>query len=162
VESEPEMPLTKRMPAEYIKAEDSDPGTTPLGIKSVRFHYTCILVPRNTNQFLARDLSERLGFILPQLHLGYGWRMTSISIRPLYLLWSVVVPYNVSPFQVVREIRRRTTTHIFSNFPTLMKGNEANDFWAPGFLAISGTESPSINLVYDFIRQTRTNQQSQN
>jgi REP element-mobilizing transposase RayT/ActR/RegA family two-component response regulator len=135
-----------------------EPGTAPLGIKGFRFIYTCILIPRNPNQYLARDLSERLGFILPQLHLGHGWRLTGISIRPLYLLWTVSVSLDVCPIQIVREIRRRTSTHIFSNFPDLRDDNPSNDFWSPGFLVISGSEPPTVSLIYDFISQTRKNQ----
>jgi REP element-mobilizing transposase RayT/CheY-like chemotaxis protein len=138
--------------------QNREPGTKPLGLKGFRFNYTCILIPKNPRQFLARDLSDRLGFILPQLHLGYGWRLTGISIRPQYLLWSVSVSLDVCPIQIIREIRRRTSTHIFSNFPELRENELMNDFWSSGFLVISGTEPPSINLVYDFISLTRQNQ----
>ena len=144
-------------PVDTSVSSRQEPGTKPLGLKSFRFNYTCILIPENPKQYLARDLSERLGFILPQLHLAEGWRLTGISIRPLYLLWTVSVSLEICPFQIIREIRRRTTTHIFLNFPEIAEKNKTNDFWSSDFLVLSGFEPPSVNLIYDFISQTRKN-----
>jgi CheY-like chemotaxis protein/REP element-mobilizing transposase RayT len=139
-----------------------EPGTKPLGLNNFRFHYTCLLVPNDPHQFLTRDLSERLGFLLPQLHLGYGWRLTGISIRPQYLLWAITVPPETCPVEIIAEIRRRTTAHIYSNFPELKLDQNSNDFWAPGYLAVSGATPPSISLIFDFVSRTRKSQSTTN
>ena len=136
----------------------SEPGTSPLGIRNFRFHYTCLLIPRNPQQFLTRDLSERLSFLIPQLHLEYGWRLTGITIRPQYMLWSVSLPIDACPIHLLRDIRRRTTAHITSNFTDLTPIGNGDDFWASGFFILSGNTSPTIGMIADFIRQTRTNQ----
>jgi REP element-mobilizing transposase RayT len=136
----------------------SEPGTSPLGIKNFRFHYTCLLIPCNPQQFLTRDLSERLSFLIPQLHLEYGWRLTGITIRPQYMLWSISLPVDACPVHLVRDIRRRTTAHITSNFTDLTPIGDGDDFWAPGFLILSGYTSPTIGMITDFISQTRMNQ----
>jgi REP element-mobilizing transposase RayT len=136
----------------------SEPGTSPLGIRNFRFHYTCLLIPRNPQQFLTRDLSERLSFLIPQLHLEYGWRLTGITIRPQYMLWSVSLPIDACPIHLLRDIRRRTTAHITSNFTELTPIGNGDDFWASGFFILSRNTSPTIGMIADFIRQTRTNQ----
>ena len=136
----------------------TEPGTSPLGIRNFRFNYSCLLIPRNPQQFLTRDLSERLSFLLPQLHLEYGWRLTGITIRPQYMLWSVSLPIDACPVHLVRDIRRRTTAHITSNFTDLTPIGNGDDFWASGFLILSGGTSPTVGMISDFISQTRTTQ----
>ncbi len=136
----------------------SEPGTSPLGIRNFRFNYSCLLIPRNPQQFLTRDLSERLSFLIPQLHLEYGWRLTGITIRPQYMLWSVTLSIDACPVHLVRDIRRRTTAHITSNFTDLTPIGNGDDFWASGFLILSGSTSPTVGMISDFIIQTRKNQ----
>ena len=153
----PELPSD--LPLESFNTRlSSEPGTSPLGIRNFRFHYTCLLVPRDAKQFLTRDLNERLSFLLPQLHLEYGWHLTGIAIRPQYMLWSISVPLDICPIEIIQEIRRRTSAHLFSNFTFLNPENAQADFWAPGFLALSGSTSPTVGMIYDFITQTRKNQ----
>lgn len=137
----------------------SHPGTSPLGVKSVRFEYYCVLIPDNPNQFLARDLSDRLGFILPQIHISQGWRVTSLTVRPLFLMWQISLPADTCPADAVKEIRRRTTSHFYTNFPELLNRNNDSDFWAPGYLILSGPQAPSKSLIEIFIQRTRSAQQ---
>jgi len=140
---------------------ESLPGTAPLGVMSVRFDYYCVLIPNNPNQYLARDISDRLGFILPQLHIANGWRVTSLSIRPLFMMWQISLPADISPSDAVNEIRRRTTSHLYTNFNELLTNNDKSDFWAPGYLILSGPQAPSNSLIYDYIKNTRSAQQVQ-
>jgi len=96
-----------------------------------------------------------LGFILPQIHLTQGWKITGISIRPTHLLWQFNLPANISPLDAVAQIRRRTSTHIFTNFPQLAAENMSNDFWAPGYLILSGDTPPTPPTIREFIQRTR-------
>ena len=155
----PDLVQPPELPLESFNAQlSTEPGTIPLGVRNIRFHYTCLLIPRDSKQFLTRDLNERLSFLLPQLHLEYGWHLTGIAIRPQYMLWSISVPLDICPIEIIQEIRRRTSAHLFSNFPDLNPGNAEADFWAPGFLALSGSTGPTVGMIYDFIAQTRKNQ----
>ena len=159
VQAEPEPAQPPELPEEsYYAKLSSEPGTSPLGIRNFRFNYTCLLIPRDPKQFLTRDLNERLSFLLPQLHLEYGWHLTGIAIRPQYMLWSISVPLDTCPIDIIQEIRRRTSAHLFSNFPDTNPDNAMPEFWAPGFLALSGSTSPTVGMIYDFITQTRKNQ----
>ena len=131
-----------------------EPTTSePPSLKNFRFNYTCVLLPGDRNQFLARTLSEKIGGIMPDIHDDQGWRMTSITIRPQYLLWTVSVPMNVCPHQIMKEVRNLTSNSIFANFPEIAKKKTSNDFWSSKFLAVSGSEPPPANLIFDFVTQ---------
>lgn len=146
----------------FIEELSSTPEISPVGLNNFRFHYSCLVIPRDPNQFLTGDIKERLSFILPQLHLEYGWRLTGLVIRPQYLLWSISVPMDACPIDIIQEIRRRTSAHLFATFPELNPENNLTDFWAPGFLALSGSSGPSAGMMYDFINTTRDNQKPGN
>ncbi len=120
--------------------------------------YTCVLLPRLPAHALDGFLAERLNDWLPQLCLAYGWRLEGLLIRPGFLQWTVQVAPANSPGNVVRLIRQQTTRRVFSQFPQLEVENPSGDFWAPGYLIISGFQPPSLHLVQDFIRQTRLRQ----
>lgn len=67
----------------------------------------------------------------------------------------------ISPGNVIRLIRQQASRRIFLQFSQYVEiENPSGDFWAPGFLIISGFQPPSVHLVQDFIRQTRTRQSS--
>ena len=134
----------------------SGAGSLPT-LKDFRFNYTCLLVPEGHNQFLARELSEKLSLVLPQFHQAQGWQLTSITIRPQYLLWTVSVAMNVSPQQIIHDIRGLTSAHIFANFPDIAKNKTSDDFWSSKYLAVSGSEPPSVNLIQEFVSQTWKN-----
>jgi len=128
-------------------------------LQDFRFHYTCVLVPDDRNQFLARALSEKLSASLPQFHLAQGWQLTNTTIRPQYLLWSVAVPISVCPHQIIHDIRSLTSAHIFANFPDIARNKTSDDFWSENFLAVSGKDLPPANLISDFVAQVWANQE---
>jgi REP element-mobilizing transposase RayT len=93
-----------------------------------------------------------------QLCIAFAWRLEHLSIRPDYLQWNASAPPDTAPGRMVREIRRHTSQRIFAEFPALARENPSGDFWAPGFLLVSGSKPPPAELVRDFIQQTRRNQ----
>jgi REP element-mobilizing transposase RayT len=120
--------------------------------------YTCVLVPRLPVHRLVEPFAGRMTEWLPQLCLAYGWRMAGMLVQPEYVQWTVQAAPAISPGNVVRLIRQQTSRRIFLQFPQLEVDNPSGDFWAPGYLIISGFQPPSAHLVYDFIRQTRQRQ----
>ena len=104
------------------------------------------------------DLAERLGVWVPQLCLAFGWHLSGLVVRPGYLQWTVELAPNVSPGNVVRVVRQRTSERLFSQFPVLRSGLARSDFWSPGYLAVRGPRPPSPALLEGFIRQTRSRQ----
>ena len=120
--------------------------------------YGLLLLPRLPGHHLVGDLAERLPLWVSQLCIAFAWRLEHLSIRPDYLQWNASAPPDTAPGRMVRDIRKHTSQRIFDEFPLFGRENPSGDFWAPGFLLISGSQPPPAELVRDFIQQTRRNQ----
>jgi REP element-mobilizing transposase RayT len=123
-----------------------------------QLNYTCVLIPRLPQHYLTRELSEKIGQWVQQLCLAFGWRLEGIALRPDYLQWTVQVAPTISPGNVIKIVRQRTSDLIFEQFEILRKENPSGDFWAAGYLIVSGAQPPSAALLRDFIQQTRRRQ----
>ncbi len=55
-------------------------------------------------------------------------------------------------------MRQQTSQRVFRAMPTLQGQNPSHDFWAPGYLIISGSQMPSAELLTDYLEQTRRRQ----
>ncbi len=149
-------------PLEDTAPRSLDVPTKPIveahapGVSSL--NYTSVLLPCLPSQFLAGELAEWLGVWLPQLCVAYGWRLERMSIRPRYVQWTVQVPPTVSPGYMVRILREETSRRIFKRQPELQDDNSLNDFWAPGYLVMSGFLPPTQQMLDDYIQQTRRRQ----
>jgi len=159
--SPPPLPEPTTTPAAVVSetpalAEPSaveEPAAPPAipSLKEFRFNFTCVLIPGDHDQFLARELSEKLSSTMPDIHEDQGWHMTSITVRPQYLLWTVAVPMGICPHRIIQEVRTLTSNLIFAKFPEIAKKKTSNDFWSSKFLAVSGSEPPPANLIFDFV-----------
>jgi len=121
-------------------------------------NYTCVLIPRLPQHYLTGELADKLAQWVHQFCLAFGWRLEGISIRPDYLQWTIQVAPSVSPGNLVRIIRQRTSSSIFNTFDHLKIQNPSGDFWAVGYLIVSGSQPPSAQLLRDYITQTRKRQ----
>jgi len=164
----PETPLAR--PDESESAATRESPTTEAERKLVvepttagLYHltYACLLVPRFSSHDLAADMADRVGEWLPNICIGFGWRLEFLAVRPDYLQWVVNVQPKTSPGYRMRIMRQQTSEKIFSEFPRMKKGNPTGDFWAPGYLIMGGTQPHPQQLVRDYIRQTRQRQGQQ-
>ena len=121
-------------------------------------HYSCVLIPRLPQHILSSELMGSLDPWVRQLCLAFGWRLVSIALDREYLQWTVLVSPSISPGNVVKILRQQTSDLIFGHFETLRQQNPSGDFWANGFLAISGAQPPSAALLRDYIAQIRRGQ----
>lgn len=135
-------------------------GLEPVSAAVSHIVYTSILIPRMPSHYLTGDLSIRLGEWLPELCIAFGWRLEQISVRPDHLLWLVKMPPTTSPSYMMRVLRQQTSRRIFQEFPVVARQNPSGDFWAPGYLVMSGDTPPPPQVVMDFIQQTRLSQSS--
>ncbi len=120
--------------------------------------YTCVLIPRLPQHHLTGGLSAQAGQWVQQLCLAFGWRLEGIAIRPEYLQWTVQVSPSIAPANLIRILRGRISNLIFENYPSLAKQNPSGDFWATGYLIVSGMQPPSPRLLRDYIAETRRRQ----
>ncbi len=120
--------------------------------------YGILLIPRLPGHHLVGDLADRLPLWVSQLCVAFDWRLEHISVRPDYLQWNASATPETAPAQMVQNIRKHTSQRIFGEFPVLGRENPSGDFWATGFLLVTGSQPPLGKLVQEFIQQTRIRQ----
>ncbi|MCJ7622479.1 MAG: transposase, partial [Anaerolineaceae bacterium] len=117
--------------------------------------YTCILIPELSDYRLSSRIARKLKLWIPQLCLAFGWQLENLLVQPTYMQWTVRVPPNTSQGMIVRKIRQRTSYRLFYEFPDLIGLSQTANFWAKGYLVVSGNEPPTPEYLDDFIRKNR-------
>jgi REP element-mobilizing transposase RayT len=117
--------------------------------------YLCVLIPRNSQHYLAGELSEKVSIWVQQVCQEMDWRLEGISLRPNYLQWTVLVDPSIHPDTIVKVVRMRTSGFIYSHFSKLNEQNPTGDFWADRHLVVSGAQLPSAQLLRECIAQAR-------
>ena len=123
-----------------------------------RLTYTCLMIPRMPHHYLAGELADHLGQWFPQCCLAFGWRLEGLSIRPEYVQWMVEVSPTISPGNMIRVLRQRTSQYIFNQYSHLKNENPSGDFWAPGYLIVSGSQPPTTQMRREFVDESRRRQ----
>lgn len=121
-------------------------------------YYSGLLIPRLPEHQLVGDLSVRLPRYIRQIFLAFGWRLKYIDIKPQFLGWMAGLPPHIPPAKLVLRIRQHTSERIFADFPRLASENPSGDFWAPGYLLMSGQSTLPERITRYFIEQTRQQQ----
>jgi len=161
----PETPVARPVPGSLEVTRES-PTTEavrklvvePATAGMYHINYACLLIPRFSAHYITGDLAERLGEWLPNICIAFGWRLEYLAVRPEYLQWVANVQPNTSPGYLMRIMRQQTSEKIFSEIIRLKRENPSGDFWAPGYLIMSGTQPHPTQLVRDYIHQTRMRQ----
>ena len=117
--------------------------------------YQCVLIPRDANHFLTSEIARQLSTWLPPLHQEYGCQVTALAVRPLYLSWSLILPPDACPGDVIQAIRQATSDRIFEQFPNLF-AEDSNNFWADGYLLVSGEHTLPTSFLQAFLDRERS------
>ncbi|MEX1247518.1 MAG: transposase [Anaerolineales bacterium] len=147
-----------------LPAAQARPGSGPV-TKSLRtavpgssdLQYSIVLIPRLPKHHLSGDLAANLAVWLPELCLAFAWRLESVSVEPTFLQWTVTIPADTPPDSAVRTLDTHLSRRIFEEFPRLARENPSGQFWAPGYLIVSGAK-PSAAQVAEYIQYTRNRQ----
>ncbi len=121
----------------------------------VSLNYTFLLIPRFPNHYLTNSLAKKLAEWIPNLCLAFGWRLDRLIVRPLYISWSIIAPSTIAPNKIIARIRKETSKRIMKDLPFFFQENPSNDFWAPGYMLMNESFSPSKPMVAEYIKQTR-------
>ena len=121
-------------------------------------NYACVMIPRLPHHQLSGELALRLPDWIGQVCLAFGWRLEHLALYPGHIQWVVNASPSNSPNYIVRTIRQLTSQRIFAEFPALGNENPSRDFWATGYLIISGSQPPTMQLIRDFIIKVREHQ----
>ncbi len=123
-----------------------------------RLTYTCLMIPRMPHHYLAGELADNLSQWFQTCCLAFGWRLEGLSIRPEYVQWMVEVSPAISPGNMIRILRQRTSQFIFNQYSMLKNENPSGDFWAPGYLIVSGSQPPTSQMRREFVDESRRRQ----
>jgi REP element-mobilizing transposase RayT len=124
-------------------------------------YYSCVIIPRLPGHKLKGELADRVVGFIKHIFLAFGWRLESLEISPDYVQWIANIPPSVSPGYMLHVMREHLSRFIFAEFPRMGRENPSGDFWAPGFLLVSGIKTLPGQLIDDFIERTRQNQNFQ-
>jgi len=152
----PTIPVLPQEPVYSSYAEQETVPSSPYRQMPL-LPFTFLIFPADPSQFITRDLAVLCNQQLPKILNGFGWQLSGISVRPLYLQWSALIPpLNPIP-EKLADIQLQLNMLFFNNFPELLQSNPDGEFWLSGYLALSGTLPPSNRMINDFIafyRQT--------
>ena len=59
---------------------------------------------------------------------------------------------------MIRVLRQRTSQYIFNQYSHLKNENPSGDFWAPGYLIVSGAQPPTTQMRREFVDESRRRQ----
>jgi REP element-mobilizing transposase RayT len=122
--------------------------------------YTCLLIPGQPNQQLKGDLAELLPQWLKQICTSYHWQIEFITVNPDYFQWGLRVIPSTQTGQFMQKIRNKTSELILSKFEKIHGNNSNNDFWATGYLVVLGTRPHPKEMIEQYIRLSRRQQES--
>jgi REP element-mobilizing transposase RayT len=117
---------------------------------------SCMLIPRFGNQEIIDDLKQTIENNFRTIFDDYAWKLNRLLIRSDSVEWNMELPSKTSPGYVMRIIRTSLSNIIWDKIPALR--NPSNDFWAPGYLIMSGQKPISDKLREEYIAQSRRRQ----
>lgn len=126
--------------------------------RSYELSYAFLLIPRFSSHYLMGDVCEYLHGWMQQICVSFGWKLHKAIVRPEYLQWLLSVPPATSPSYCVQMIRKHTSAKIFEDFPHYKRENLSKDFWAPGYLPLVGAQLHPMEMIKEYINQTRQQQ----
>ncbi len=124
-------------------------------------NYTCTMIPRLPGHELTGELADRVAGFVKHIFLAFGWRLEYLDVDARYLQWIANTPPSVSPGYMLHVMREHLSRFIFAEFPRLERENPSGDFWAPGFLLVTGSRKLPSQLINDFIERIHRNQNFQ-
>jgi len=163
----PTMPAPDAVPETNLEEEESPAAgeekieiveLEPIQQISYELSYSCLLIPRFGDHYLAGDITVDLPRWMQEICVSYGWRLGAVMIRPGYLQWVLTVPLTANPAHFMRITRQQTSQKILENYPRYKRQNLSGDFWAPGFSVAPGNQFQPLEIISNFILQTRRNQ----
>jgi REP element-mobilizing transposase RayT len=118
---------------------------------------TTVLFPRFPNHQLTQSIGAKLAVWIPKLCIAWGWRATSVEIRPTHLQMTLRLSPEVAPAQAIQRIARDLSHQILRTFPHLARDLPSQRFWAKGYLLTTGT-SLDPKHTRAFLKKIRRNQ----
>ena len=130
----------------------------PFEKRAYDMSYACLLKPRNPQHLLTGKVSEFIHKAIKDTCGTFGWSLSIVQVRPEYLQWVVNAAVGTPPSKCIRTIREQTSRGILEKFKELKEDTRYQDFWAPGYLVLVGSEAHPPSIIEEFIVLTRQQQ----
>lgn len=117
--------------------------------------YTFFLIPRIPSQQLIGDLADNLPHWLKMICISIEWKLEFVIVSPDYFQWALSVGPAISTGRIIEHIRSKTSEMIFANFDQLKKENIFDDFWAIGYLSLSGVQTNPKVIIERYLKMIR-------
>ena len=111
-----------------------------------KIEYHFVWVTKYRYQLLTGDVARRLRELIRQTCLLFEIEIISEVISKDHIHILISAPPTISPSDIMRRIKGRTSSKIFEEFPYLKKRYWGRHFWARGYLCVTAGE---INKAYD-------------
>lgn len=151
-------PTTFSDPEISIDSDTPDVKLEPLHQDLYDSSYSCLMIPRIPSHELTGDMKTALPGWIQQVSASFNWQLEFIVIEPGYLQWGIKVSPNMSPGQFMSVFRKELSSIIVTSFPKFRSEIPDPDFWAPGYLVISGLRQHPQDLIKQFVHFARRQQ----
>ena len=121
--------------------------------------YTCLLIPCLPSYQLKDDLAERLPEWVQEICASSKWSVEFITVNVDYFQWGLRVSPSTQTSQFMQMIRETTSKLILAAFESIRNESSVSDFWAPGYLVVSGTRPYANEMIEQYIRMSRRQQE---
>jgi REP element-mobilizing transposase RayT len=132
----------------------------PIYPEAYDLSYTCLLIPGYPLYQLKGNLAELLPQWLQQICDSYNWQIEFVTVNPDYFQWGLRVIPSTQTGQFMQKIRQGTSELILSTFEHFYNKNSAGDFWAAGYLVVLGTRPHPKEMIEQYIRMSRRQQEA--
>jgi REP element-mobilizing transposase RayT len=132
----------------------------PVYPESYDLSYTCLLIPRLPSHKLVGELAKCLPQWVQQICTPYKWWLEFVTVDADYFQWGLRIIPSTQTSQFMQEIRQKTSELILSAFENIRDEISVNDFWAPGYLVVLGIRPQSREMIEQYIRMSRRQQES--
>lgn len=121
--------------------------------------YTCLLIPGHPLYQLQGELAELLPKWLKEICDSHSWHIEFVTVNPEYFQWGLRVIPSTQTGQFMQKIRLGTSELILSKFENIRNDNSIKDFWATGYLVVLGTRPHPKEMIDQYIRLSRRQQE---
>jgi CheY-like chemotaxis protein len=128
---------------------------SPVNTSLFDVYYACLLIPRIKDHTLDGDCANYLRGELPNIFLGYGWRLEEVILNPSYMEWLVRIPPTIAPAAHIKVIRNHSSQLILTNYSRFTRNEFLKDFWSPGYLLGCGKSLIPEAEIAEFISINR-------
>lgn len=117
------------------------------------YTYTTFVTPLLKRHALTRELAQILAKSMNAICKKNNWKLINMTARPSGMLWTARIPASVTTGQMVKIVREETSDFLYEIHPRLKYEALSENFWAPNYLVVSGSEPPEDTSIKEFLHR---------